>query len=82
MNDPWDDLGTPRPVTRFKLTKEAVQALSKWNLENYGRGVDADAEPYITDPEAIERLQNLSMPGESLSDVIVRLFRQGGALPQ
>jgi hypothetical protein len=69
-------------MIRFKLTKEAAQALNNYNLETNGRGVNAGAEPYITDPECIERLQHLSMPGESLSDVIVRLYRQGGALPQ
>lgn len=65
----------------IKLTKEAAQALNDWNLENCGRGVSGDA--IITDPESIERLQQLAMPGESPSDVIIRLYRQGGGiLPQ
>lgn len=64
----------------IKLTKEAAQALNDWNYENYGRRISGD--PIITDPESIKLLQNLSMPGESLSDTIVRLYRQGGALSQ
>jgi hypothetical protein len=62
----------------FKLTKEAAQALNDWNRENYGRG--ASGEAIITDPESIKRLQQLAMPGESLNDVIVRLYRQGGGV--
>jgi hypothetical protein len=65
----------------IKLTKEAAQALNDWNRENCGRGVQGD--PIITDAESIERLQQLAMPDESPSDVIVRLYRQGGGiLPQ
>jgi hypothetical protein len=78
--DPWAALGQPRPTYRLKLTPEAVNALREYNLKTTGRGVTPD--PYIRDPQVIERLGNLSMPGETPSDVILRVFRQGGVLPQ
>jgi hypothetical protein len=45
---------------------------------NFEAGVDANGEPYIWLPRAVvDRLMALRGPGESFSDVILRLAAEG-----
>jgi hypothetical protein len=64
-------------VKSITLRPEVSAALGEWNRARYGRGVHS--EGVITDPEAIERLERLSLPGEDLNDTIMRIIASGGA---
>jgi hypothetical protein len=71
--DPWAALGQPRPRFRLKLTPEAVQVMAEWNLKHYGQGTKI-SDPYVRDPENIERIRSWAMPGETPSDTIIRVL--------
>jgi hypothetical protein len=57
----------------IKLNKEAVQALDRWNRENYGQGA-ITSDPFVRDPDNIERIKRWAMPGETPSDTVIRVL--------
>jgi hypothetical protein len=60
----------------FKLSPAAADAmLKKWNAAHPERQITAEFMiPVVTDPLVLERLAQLSFPGEDLNDTIVRIF--------
>jgi hypothetical protein len=60
------------PQQRIKLRPDTIAALRRYNLKTVGREIDDS--PEVTDPEVIERLIELSFPGEDIDDTILRLL--------
>jgi hypothetical protein len=57
----------------IKIRSDVSAALHDYNMRTTGRALDPTG--FVTDPEVIERLKLLAMPGEDLNDTILRLLR-------
>ena len=71
-------------MIRIAVTVEAFDAIARtmpFGSVNFEAGVDDDGERYIWLPRAVvDRLRALRGPGESFSDVILRLAEGGGGV--
>jgi hypothetical protein len=57
----------------IKIRADVQQALHDYDMRTKRRGLDATG--IVTDPEVIERLDALAMPGADLNDTILRILR-------
>jgi hypothetical protein len=57
----------------IKIRADVAQALHDYNMSTRGRGLAPNG--VVTDPEVIDRLEALAMPGEDLNDTILRVLR-------
>ncbi len=57
----------------IKIRADVQQALHDFNMKTVGRGLAPTG--FVTDPEVIDRLERMAMPGEDLNDTILRLLR-------
>ena len=67
-------LGLEAPITQAALTIAQTMPFGSVNFE---AGVDANGERYIWPWAVVDRLRSLRGPGESFSDVILRLAASG-----
>jgi len=69
-------------MIRIAICQAAFDAIARtmpFGSVNFGAGVDANGERYIWLPRAVvDRLRSLRGPGESFSDVILRLAAAPG----
>jgi hypothetical protein len=68
-------------MIRIAISQAAFDAIARtmpFGSVNFEVGVDGKGERYIWLPRAlVDRLRSQRLPGESFSDVILRLAREG-----
>ena len=63
---------------RVKLRPDVMAAIREWNLSTKGRHTGGAG--VISDPALINKLTNLSLPGEDINDTILRIINGTASL--